>query len=94
LPRPPPFGQPAASQASDDAHIAAATPTAGSDLSGLLGLSKPPRASLPPQAEIDKGIAALINKPVPPPGQAFDNLFYVGPIGSAREPSRPRTAPS
>ncbi len=58
------------------AHVAAATGSAGSDLRPLLELCKP--ATQPPQAEMDKGLAALIDKPAPPPGKAFDNLYFVG----------------
>lgn len=72
-----PSSQPA-SQASISAHIAAATDAAGTNLKPLLVLCEPAPATKPPQAESDKGIAALVNKPPPPPGQAFDNLYYVG----------------
>ena len=67
-----------ASQSTVSAHVAAATQAAGTDLQPLLVLCKPAPATRPPQAEADRGIAALINKPPPPPGQAFDNLYYVG----------------
>jgi metallo-beta-lactamase class B len=68
----------AASEATIAAHVDAATKAAGADLKPLLSLCKAAPASRPPQAESDRGIAALINKPAPPPGQAFDNLFYIG----------------
>ncbi|MDM0106832.1 MBL fold metallo-hydrolase [Variovorax sp. J22R24] len=67
-----------ASQSTVSAHVAAATQAAGTDLQPLLVLCKPAPATRPPQAEADRGIAALINKPPPPPGKAFDNLYYVG----------------
>jgi metallo-beta-lactamase class B len=67
-----------ASQSTISAHVAAATQAAGTDLKPLLALCTPARTTRPPQAEADRGIAALINKPAPPPGQAFDNLYYVG----------------
>jgi metallo-beta-lactamase class B len=76
----PPSGQ--ASQAPSDAtmatHVAAATRDAGTDLGPLLGLCKPAPAAQPPQAELDRGLRALIDKPAPPPGKAFDNLYFVG----------------
>jgi metallo-beta-lactamase class B len=76
----PPSGQ--ASQAPSDAtvatHVAAATRAAGTDLGPLLGLCKPAPAAQPPQAELDRGLRALIDKPAPPPGKAFDNLYFVG----------------
>jgi metallo-beta-lactamase class B len=76
----PPPGQ--AAQAPSDAtvatHVAAATRAAGTDLGPLLGLCKPAPAAQPPQAELDRGLRALIDKPAPPPGKAFDNLYFVG----------------
>jgi metallo-beta-lactamase class B len=42
------------------------------------GLCKPAPAAQPPQAELDRGLRALIDKPAPPPGKAFDNLYFVG----------------
>jgi len=68
----------APSDATVAAHVAAATRAAGSDLTALLTLCKPAPATRPPQAELDKGLAAFIAKPAPPPGQAFDNLYFVG----------------
>jgi metallo-beta-lactamase class B len=70
--------QAAPSEATVAAHVAAATRAAGTDLTPLLTLCKPAPAARPPQAELDKGLAALIAKPAPPPGQAFDNLYFVG----------------
>lgn len=66
------------SEATIAAHVAAATRDAGSDLTPLLTLCKPAPAAQPPQAELDKGLRALIDKPAPPPGKAFDNLYFVG----------------
>ena len=74
----PAHAQPAASAATVEAHVAEATRVAGADLGALLVLCKPAPAARPPQTEIDKSIAALIGRPPPAPGQAFDNLFYVG----------------
>jgi metallo-beta-lactamase class B len=66
------------SEATIAAHVAAATRDAGTDLAPLLALCKPAPAAQPPQAELDKGLRALIDKPAPPPGKAFDNLYFVG----------------
>lgn len=68
----------APSDASVAAHVAAATRSAGTDLGPLLALCKPAPATQPPQAEMDRGLTALIDKPAPPPGKAFDNLYFVG----------------
>lgn len=67
-----------ASQASIAAHVAAATHAAGADLVPLLTLCKPAPAARPAQSELDSGLRALIDKPPPPPGRAFDNLYFVG----------------
>lgn len=74
----PAWAQSPASDATVSAHVAEATRGAGSDLTGLLVLCKPAPAARIAQELIDKGIAAQINRPAPPPGQAFDNLFFVG----------------
>lgn len=77
-----PASQAAASQPPSDAtvaaHVAAATQTAGADLGALLTLCKPAADARPQQAELDRSLTALINKPAPPPGKAFDNLYFVG----------------
>ncbi len=70
-PAPPPV-----TEAMVQAHVAAATQAAGSDLTPLLALCKPAPATRPKGD--DASLAALINKPAPPPGKAFDNLYYVG----------------
>jgi len=73
--------QAAAQQVSEftvDAHVSAARRAAGSDLKALLELCKPAPATRPPQETVDKGIAAQIARPAPPPGKAFDNLYFVG----------------
>jgi len=66
------------SQSTIASHVAAATRAAGSDLLPLMALCKPAPATRPAQAELDKGLRALIDKPAPPPGKAFDNLYFVG----------------
>ncbi|CAA2099259.1 MBL fold metallo-hydrolase [Variovorax paradoxus] len=60
------------------AHVAAARRAAGSDLGAMLTLCKPAPDARPQQAELDRSLTALINKPAPPPGKAFDNLYFVG----------------
>jgi metallo-beta-lactamase class B len=67
-----------ASNATVAAHLAAADRAAGTDLVALHSLCKEPPAVKPPQAETEKAVAALMALPAPPPGQAFDNLYYVG----------------
>src|SRR5579871_4635562 len=57
-------------------HVAAATQAAGSDLTPLLALCKPAPATRP--TADDHTLGALIAKPAPPPGRAFDNLYFVG----------------
>lgn len=73
----PPAPQPP-SDATVAAHVAAATRAAGTDLGALLTLCKPAPATRTADAELDKSLAALIDKPAPPPGRAFDNLYFVG----------------
>lgn len=70
--------RPPASPATVEAHVAAAKAAAGTDLTALMGLCNPPPATRPPQEQVDRNVAALIAQPAPPPGQAFDNLYYVG----------------
>ena len=71
-------GAQAPSEASVAAHVAAAKNAAGADLGALMVLCTPAPAVRPPQEAVDKGIAAQIARPAPPPGQAFDNLYFVG----------------
>ncbi|RDI29216.1 metallo-beta-lactamase class B [Pseudacidovorax intermedius] len=67
------------SEASIAAHVEAATRAAGSDLGEVLTLCKPVPTARPVQNEdSDRGLRALINRPPPPPGRAFDNLYFVG----------------
>src|SRR6478735_10835896 len=67
----------ALSPASVEAYVAQARQLAGDDLRALLPLCQPQpavRASGPALEHfIDRSIAA----PSPPPGQAFDNLYYI-----------------
>ena len=66
------------SEASVAAHVATATRAAGTDLQALLTLCRPAPAARPPQDALDKSLTGFINRPAPPPGQAFDNLYFVG----------------
>ena len=59
-------------------HVEAAKRAAGSDLGNLMGLCNAAPATRASQAEAEKGIAAQLARPAPPPGKAFDNLYYVG----------------
>jgi metallo-beta-lactamase class B len=71
--------RPPASEATAAAHVENATRAAGTDLAQLSTyLCEQPPAAKPPQAEAEKSVAAMMAMPAPPPGQAFDNLFYVG----------------
>ena len=72
---------PPAKQAAGDAgavHVAAATQAAGADLQALTVLCKPAPATRASHDEVEKGVASQIARPAPPPGQAFDNLYFVG----------------
>ncbi|MBI0534317.1 MBL fold metallo-hydrolase [Roseomonas sp. KE2513] len=56
-------------------HLDLAKEAAGNDLGAYLRLGN---TALTPPAAPQVNLGPLINQPVPPPGQAFDNLFYVG----------------
>jgi metallo-beta-lactamase class B len=60
------------------AHVAAATQAAGNDLQALTVLCKPAPETRASHEEVDKGVASQIARPAPAPGQAFDNLYFVG----------------
>ena len=66
------------SDASVAAHVAKAKQLAGDDLKALLVLCQPAPTKRATQDEIDQRLAKEIARPAPPPGQAFDNLYYVG----------------
>jgi len=70
--------QTAPSQASVDAHVAAAKTAAGSDLGNLMGLCNAVPATRASGDAITKVVAQQLARPAPPPGKAFDNLAYVG----------------
>ena len=69
---------PPASPQSISAYVSEAERLAGKDLQALLVLCKPAPAARPAQELIDKLIAGQIARPAPPPGAAFDNLYFVG----------------
>ena len=71
--------EPPATQASVDQYVADARRVAGEDLKFLMPVCNPqPAVRAAPSAAMDAGLARLINQPAPVPGQAFDNLYYVG----------------
>jgi metallo-beta-lactamase class B len=70
-PTPPPV-----SEATVQAHVDAATKLADGDLTALLSLCKPAPDVRPKVNE--KDLMAQIAKPSPPPGKAFDNLYFLG----------------
>jgi metallo-beta-lactamase class B len=73
------FAQTAApTEASVQAHVDAATTAAGDDLKPLLALCTAPPAVKPPKEETEHQLEKLIGQTPPPPGQAFDNLYFVG----------------
>ncbi|MBE9604116.1 MBL fold metallo-hydrolase [Acetobacteraceae bacterium H6797] len=57
-------------------HLDAAKAAAGSDLGAYLKLGD--AAVAPAGDAATPSLAQLINQPVPPPGQVFDNLYFVG----------------
>ena len=69
---------PPASQETISSYVSEAERLAGNDLKPLLVLCKPAPATRPPQALVDKLLAAMIARPAPEPGRAFDNLYFVG----------------
>ena len=72
------LAQSPASEATVAAHVAAATRDAGSDLTALMALCKPAPATRMTPQQGEAYLSKMINQPVPPPGKAFDNLYYVG----------------
>lgn len=68
----------AQTEASVAAHVEKARQLAGEDLKALVALCEPAPAARSTPRERDERIAREIARPVPEPGKAFDNLFYVG----------------
>ena len=67
---------PPVTEARVQAHVDAATKLTGSDLQPLLALCTPASPTRPKGNDAD--LAALIDKPAPPPARAFDNLYFLG----------------
>jgi metallo-beta-lactamase class B len=61
-----------------EAHVARATEIAGEDLKHLLSVCQPQPAVRPSGAVIEQLLQRWIAAPPPEPGQAFDNLYFVG----------------
>ena len=71
--------EPPATGGTVDGYVAEARQIAGEDLKFLMPICNPqPAVRAAPSAAMDEGLAKLINQPPPAPGQAFDNLYYVG----------------
>jgi metallo-beta-lactamase class B len=69
----------APTQATVDQSVEDARRIAGEDLKFLMPVCNPqPAVRAAPSAAMDESLAKLINQPAPEPGQAFDNLYYVG----------------
>lgn len=66
-------------QTSAELYVLEAQKLAGEDLRFLLPICNPqPAVRAAPSPEMDAKLAQLINQPPPKPGQAFDDLYYVG----------------
>jgi metallo-beta-lactamase class B len=66
-------------QVSVDQYVDEARRIAGEDLKFLMSVCNPqPAVRSVPSPATDERLAKLINQPPPDPGQAFDNLYYVG----------------
>ena len=62
-----------------DQYVDDARRIAGEDLKFLMPVCNPqPAVRAAPSAAMDESLSKLINQPPPAPGQAFDNLYYVG----------------
>ena len=71
--------EPPATQSVVDQFVADSRQVAAEDLKFLMPVCNPqPAVRAAPSAAMDEGLAKLINQPPPEPGQAFDNLYYVG----------------
>jgi metallo-beta-lactamase class B len=67
------------SQVTVDQYVDDARRIAGEDLKFLMPVCNPqPAVRAAPSAAMDESLAKLINQKAPEPGQAFDNLYYVG----------------
>lgn len=67
------------SQALVDQQVANAKQLAGTDLEYLMPVCRPqPAVRAAPGPRADENLLRLINQAAPAPGQAFDNLYFVG----------------
>lgn len=72
-----PAAPPSAEQV--DQHVASARRLAGPDLEYLMPVCRPqPAERARPSTAADEGIRRLMARSAPEPGQAFDNLYFVG----------------
>jgi metallo-beta-lactamase class B len=69
---------PKATQADVDAFVAKATALAGEDLKGIMPVCNPQPALRAGGPAIETYLQRMIAAPPPEPGQAFDNLYFVG----------------
>ena len=65
-------------QADVDAHVAKAASIAGDDLKGIMPVCNPQPAVRPGGPAVEALLKRVIEAPPPEPGQAFDNLYFVG----------------
>lgn len=71
--------EPPPTQAAVDQLVAEARRIASDDLRFLMPICNPqPAVRAAPSAAMDESLTKLINQKAPEPGQAFDNLYYVG----------------
>ena len=71
--------EPPATQMMVDQRVSDARRIAGEDLKFLMPICNPqPAVRAVPSPAMDEMLAKLIQQPSPEPGQAFDNLYYVG----------------
>jgi metallo-beta-lactamase class B len=71
--------EPPATQSVVEQFVADSRRIAGEDLKFLMPICNPqPAVRAAPSAATEERLANLINQPAPEPGQAFDNLYYVG----------------
>lgn len=73
------ISEPPATQATVDAQVADARRIAGDDLAYLMPICNPqPATRMARSPAMDESLLRLIRQTPPAPGQAFDNLYYVG----------------
>ena len=67
-----------ATEASVAAHVAAGKAAAGDDLAALFALCRPAAPTPMSPEDTNDYLRTQMARPVPAPGQAFDNLYFVG----------------